>query len=83
MGNRLGNEMFEAADQLYEKMIAYYPTLDGNRLRRAFVFGMDAHEGQSRASGEPYYTHPIAVANLLADMNLDLDTVITLSLIHI
>ena len=50
-------------------------------MRRAFVFGMEAHEGQTRASGEPYYTHPIAVANLLADMHLDLDTVIT-ALLH-
>jgi len=73
--------MIEAADQLYEKMIAYDPSLDGDRLRRAFVFGLEAHEGQSRASGEPYYTHPIAVANLLADMNLDIDTVIT-ALLH-
>ena len=42
---------------------------------------MEAHAGQIRASGEPYFTHPIAVANLLVDMNLDLDTVIT-ALLH-
>ena len=65
--------MIEAADQLYEKIIAYDPTIDGSRLRRAFIFGMEAHEGQVRASGEPYFTHPISVANLLADMKLDLD----------
>ena len=81
MGDPLGNEMIEAADQLYEKMIAYDPTIDGSRLRRAFIFGMEAHEGQVRASGEPYFTHPISVANLLADMKLDLDTVIT-ALLH-
>ena len=81
MGDPLGNEMIEAADQLYEKIIAYDPTIDGSRLRRAFIFGMEAHEGQVRASGEPYFTHPISVANLLADMKLDLDTVIT-ALLH-
>ena len=81
MANRLGSKMIESADQLCEKIIAYDPSLDGDRLRRAFVFGMKAHEGQTRASGEPYYTHPIAVANLLADMHLDLDTVIT-ALLH-
>ena len=81
MGDPLGNEMIEAADQLYEKIIAYDPTIDGSRLRRAFIFGMEAHEGQIRASGEPYFTHPISVANLLADMKLDLDTVIT-ALLH-
>ena len=81
MGDPLGNEMIEAADQLYKMMIAYDPMIDGTRLHQAFVFGMEAHEGQIRASGEPYFTHPIAVANLLVDMNLDLDTVIT-ALLH-
>ena len=73
--------MIEAAYDLYEKIKAYDPSVDGDRLRRAFVFGMEAHDGQTRASGEPYYTHPIAVANILADMRLDLDTVIT-ALLH-
>ena len=45
------------------------------------MFGRTAHDGQTRASGEPYYTHPIAVANLLIDMRLDLDTIIT-ALLH-
>ena len=49
--------------------------------KRAFDFGMQAHDGQVRASGEPYFFHPIAVANILADMRLDLDTVIT-ALLH-
>ena len=73
--------MIEAADQLFIKIKAYDPSVDEDRFRRAFFFGMEAHDGQTRASGEPYYTHPIAVANLLADMKLDLDTVIT-ALLH-
>ncbi|MFZ8924455.1 MAG: RelA/SpoT family protein, partial [Candidatus Puniceispirillaceae bacterium] len=73
--------MIEAADDLYKKIKAYDPSVDGEKLHRAFVFGMEAHDGQMRASGEPYYTHPIAVANILVDMRLDLDTVIT-ALLH-
>ena len=81
MANRLGNEMIEAADALFNKIHAYDPSVDGDKLRRAFIIGMQAHNGQTRASGEPYYIHPIAVANILADMRLDLDTVIT-ALLH-
>ena len=73
--------MIEAADALFNKIHAYDPSVDGDKLKRAFIFGMKAHDGQTRASGEPYYIHPIAVANILADMRLDLDTVIT-ALLH-
>ena len=51
------------------------------RLYKAFIFGRDAHDGQRRDSGEPYFTHPLAVAILLADMKLDADTLIT-ALLH-
>ena len=73
--------MIEVADDLYHKIKAYNTAVDGDKLRRAFNFGMQAHDGQVRASGEPYFFHPIAVANILADMRLDLDTVIT-ALLH-
>ena len=73
--------MIEAADDLYHKIKAYNTAVDGEKLRRAFDFGMQAHDGQVRASGEPYFHHPIAVANILADMRLDLDSVIT-ALLH-
>ncbi|MDC1120708.1 bifunctional (p)ppGpp synthetase/guanosine-3',5'-bis(diphosphate) 3'-pyrophosphohydrolase [Alphaproteobacteria bacterium] len=73
--------MIEAADDLYHKIKTYNAAVDGDKLRRAFMFGMAAHDGQARASGEPYFVHPIAVANILADMRLDLDTVIT-ALLH-
>ena len=62
-------------------MRGYNPAIDVERLGRAFAFGRDAHDGQMRASGEPYFTHPIAVANILIDMRLDEDTVIT-ALLH-
>ena len=73
--------MIESADSLLNKIKSYNPVVDGGKLFRAFDFGMNAHDGQTRASGEPYFSHPIAVANILADMRLDLDTIIT-ALLH-
>lgn len=69
----------------YQKLVdaaSRYLSKDGlARLQRAFEFGRDAHEGQRRDSGIPYFTHPIAVASLLAEMKLDNDTLIT-ALLH-
>ena len=73
--------MIGTADSIIERMRGYNPAIDVERLGRAFAFGRDAHDGQMRASGEPYFTHPIAVANILIDMRLDEDTVIT-ALLH-
>ena len=73
--------MIGTADPIIERMRGYNPAIDVERLGRAFAFGRDAHDGQMRASGEPYFTHPIAVANILIDMRLDEDTVIT-ALLH-
>ena len=46
------------------------------RVRRAYELGARAHEGQTRKSGEPYITHPVAVASILADLRMDADTII-------
>ena len=73
--------MIGTADPIIEKMRAYNGALDPARLTRAFEFGKVAHDGQTRASGEPYFTHPVAVANILADMRLDEDSIIT-ALLH-
>ena len=73
--------MIGTADPIIEKMRAYHTSVDADRLARAFDFGREAHDGQTRASGEPYFTHPIAVANILADMRLDEESIIT-ALLH-
>ena len=73
--------MIGTANPLIDRMRGYDPHIDGERLERAFELGKTAHAGQLRASGEPYFTHPVAVANLLIDMRLDVDTVIT-ALLH-
>src|SRR5438876_2326512 len=58
-------------EDLLEKVRAYAPEADVELLRRAYVFSAYEHRGQVRHSGEPYLIHPLAVANLLADMRLD------------
>ena len=58
-------------ETLLEKVRAYSPDADLELLRRAYVFSALAHKGQVRHSGEPYLVHPIEVADVLADMRLD------------
>lgn len=73
---------FEEEYKTLENTIkSYHNKLDSNLLYRAFKFGEKAHQGQSRNSGEPYYSHCIAVAKNLADKKMDLDTIIT-ALLH-
>jgi GTP pyrophosphokinase len=58
-------------EDMLEKVRAYSPDADVELLRRAYVFSAFEHRGQVRHSGEPYLIHPLAVADLLADMKLD------------
>ena len=58
-------------EDLLEKVRGYAPEADVELLRRAYVFSAFEHRGQVRHSGEPYLIHPLAVANILADMRLD------------
>ena len=59
----------------------YNPRTNEALLRDAFAFGADMHEGQFRHSGEPYFTHPVAVALILAEMQMDDATLVT-ALLH-
>ncbi len=58
-------------EDLLEKVRAYSPDADVELLRRAYVFSASEHRGQVRHSGEPYLIHPLAVADFLAEMKLD------------
>src|SRR5581483_8874733 len=58
-------------EDLLEKVRAYAPEADLELLMRAYIFSAYEHRGQVRRSGEPYLIHPLAVADLLADMKLD------------
>lgn len=59
----------------------YLPSEQVDRIRDAFVVANEAHSSQKRSSGEPYITHPVAVASLLADMRLDCETLMA-ALLH-
>jgi GTP diphosphokinase / guanosine-3',5'-bis(diphosphate) 3'-diphosphatase len=59
----------------------YNPRTNADLIRRAYAYGMQMHEGQFRHSGEPYFTHPIAVAAILTEQRLDDATIIT-ALLH-
>jgi RelA/SpoT family (p)ppGpp synthetase len=62
--------------QLISKLEGYLPPAEVERVQEAYDFAFSAHEGQRRRSGEPYITHPVAVADLLADLRLDSRTLI-------
>jgi len=59
-----------------KERIGYLPEAQVERVLRAFQVGAIAHEGQERKSGEPYITHPVAVAGILAELGLDAETII-------
>jgi len=63
-------------NQLIDKLETYLPPEEVERVQAAYDFAFQAHEGQRRRSGEPYITHPVAVADLLADLRLDAETMI-------
>lgn len=67
--------------ELVEKVLAYDPDADEDLLNRAYVFSMKAHGAQKRASGDPYFSHPVEVAGILAGMKLD-STAIATGLLH-
>jgi guanosine-3',5'-bis(diphosphate) 3'-pyrophosphohydrolase len=62
-------------EDILNRMERYRPDLDEDLIRHAYVFAANRHQGQIRRSGEPYFTHPLAVAWILADMELDEETV--------
>ncbi len=66
---------------LVERVKAYDPTADEDAINRAYVFSMKVHGAQLRASGDPYFSHPIEVAGILAEMKLDSSSIIT-ALLH-
>lgn len=68
-------------EDLKTLLSSYLPAEQVSLVQEAFIVARDAHEGQTRSSGEPYITHPVAVATILAEMRLDYETV-SAALLH-
>jgi hypothetical protein len=76
-----GAQSFLRQYELIERVHAYDPTADEALLNRAYVYAMRMHGSQTRASGDPYYAHPIEVAGILTEYRLDTATIVT-ALLH-
>lgn len=76
---------FESPEELYEELIAsvyrYHPSTDISLIEKAYKIARDAHNGQVRKSGEPYIIHPLCVGIILADLELDKETIVA-GLLH-
>ncbi len=66
---------------LLEELETYLPPDQIDTVARAYEFGADAHDGQTRKTGEPYITHPVAVAHELGRMHLDVEAIVA-ALLH-
>jgi guanosine-3',5'-bis(diphosphate) 3'-pyrophosphohydrolase len=67
--------------ELVERVKSYDPSADEDAINRAYVFTVQAHGAQKRASGDPYFSHPVEVSGILAQMKLDAASIIT-GLLH-
>ncbi|TMJ29042.1 MAG: bifunctional (p)ppGpp synthetase/guanosine-3',5'-bis(diphosphate) 3'-pyrophosphohydrolase [Alphaproteobacteria bacterium] len=67
--------------ELVERVHSYDPDADEEMLNRAYVYGLKKHGTQLRASGDPYFSHPVEVAGILAEMRLDTSSIVT-GLLH-
>ncbi|MXO49384.1 RelA/SpoT family protein [Erythrobacter vulgaris] len=67
--------------ELVERVLEYDPDADQAMLNRAYVYTVQKHGTQTRASGDPYFSHPVEVAGLMTDLKLDQETIAT-ALLH-
>ncbi|MDF2366011.1 bifunctional (p)ppGpp synthetase/guanosine-3',5'-bis(diphosphate) 3'-pyrophosphohydrolase [Sneathiella sp.] len=67
--------------ELVDRVLSYDPQADEDLLNRAYIFTIKAHGSQVRASGDPYFSHPIEVAGILTELKLDTATIVT-ALLH-
>ncbi len=67
--------------ELVERVLAYDPEADEAMLNRAYVYTVQKHGTQKRASGDPYFSHPVEVAGLMTELKLDQETIVT-ALLH-
>ncbi|NLJ95923.1 MAG: bifunctional (p)ppGpp synthetase/guanosine-3',5'-bis(diphosphate) 3'-pyrophosphohydrolase [Clostridiales bacterium] len=72
---------FTSPEQLYKKLtdkvVSYHPSADISMLEKAYNLALGAHKDQLRKSGEPYIVHPLCVANILAELELDKESIVS------
>ena len=71
----------QSIGSLANKLSSYLESPQINQIRRAYLYAEQAHDGQLRRTGEPYVTHPLAVADILADMHMDSQS-LTAAILH-
>src|SRR5262249_1983846 len=71
VGRPPGPELMLRFEDIYETVRRHHPDADLEVLRKAYIFSAIEHKGQTRASGEPYLVHPLEVAGILAEMQMD------------
>lgn len=78
-------EDFDNPEELYERLklaiMQYHPSADLSMVEKAYIVARDAHKDQKRKSGEPYIIHPVAVAIILAELEMDKETIVA-GLLH-
>ncbi|MBC7174519.1 MAG: bifunctional (p)ppGpp synthetase/guanosine-3',5'-bis(diphosphate) 3'-pyrophosphohydrolase, partial [Polyangiaceae bacterium] len=60
---------------ILDKVKGYHPKADTDLINKAYVYAARMHDGQLRKSGDPYFVHPVSVANIIADLHLDASSV--------
>ena len=77
MMTKQGLTVVQSVGDLIDIVLRYNPQTNSALIREAYDFGEKMHEGQFRRSGEPYFTHPVAVGVILAEQQMDDATIIT------
>ena len=67
--------------ELVDRVVSYEPGADEGLLNRAYIYATKKHGDQKRASGDPYFSHPVEVAGILTDLRLDTASIAT-ALLH-
>ena len=75
--DKISDRPVKTLQDLEERIRSYFPQADLKLVEKAFVISEKAHQGQVRRSGEPYISHPLSVAGILAELHLDLESICT------
>ena len=69
-------------NDILDRVSGYHPEADLDLIKKAYVYAAQAHDGQTRCSGDPYVLHPLSVASIITDLRLDVPSVCA-GLLHV